>query len=232
MPGARSWRPRTQSVFVSALRTLTRTSVPARTRMSGPGICVARPSSAKALTVNAQPFAPSGRHATVCATSLTVSTPSRTVPAGDRLSLAIARSDGAAGRWRQSATAAAVRGVDFPGAMARMTKSAEVRIVHDFWKMDSVAALRRAEPRTASHSGMRRAALFRATIGLAVAIRGETGSLQARHLHRMLHRTRQRGDRQQGGYRIGKPPPGERSNRTSRRRRSRGLRSRASARLR
>ena len=43
--------------------------------------------------------------------------------------------------------------------------------------------------------------------------------------------TPQPDDRRQGGYRIGKPPPGERSDRAIRRRRSRGLRSRASTRL-
>src|SRR5260370_32355083 len=63
-------------------------SVPCGTRMSGTGFCNDRPSSPKAYTVRASPSSLSGCHCPSPSSRDIVSTPSRSSPAGARLSLA------------------------------------------------------------------------------------------------------------------------------------------------
>src|SRR5688572_465101 len=66
--------------------TITTTSVPEGTRMSGPAIWSARPTSAKAGTVALGASAPSGRHMPRRVSRRSRSIPSRRVPPGRRLS--------------------------------------------------------------------------------------------------------------------------------------------------
>ncbi len=64
------------------------TCVPCGTRMSGPGFCNDRPRSPMAYTVRASPSSLSGCHCPSPSSRDIVRTPSRSSPAGERLSLA------------------------------------------------------------------------------------------------------------------------------------------------
>src|SRR6185295_9266583 len=81
-----------RTAFGTALRTVRSISVPAGTRISGPGICVGFPASANAGTSAPGALSPSGCHMPRRASRCSVSRPRPMLPAARRLSLTWTRS--------------------------------------------------------------------------------------------------------------------------------------------